>query len=459
MTRQLFAGLLLVLALAARAPAQDTHYWNLFYGTEATLLGGAVIGSAKDLSATYYNPGMLAVNREQGLLLGANVYTYQRYSVTQSSAEDIVNSRIAPAPGLIAGRIPIDSAAVGGIAYSILTRQSMESILEARFVGPVDVIGGDGRPEQFSSNLTLNSGLSDTWVGITLFRLLEPRIGVGITNYVAVRNQKTRSTATGQALLTGGAELSAASRIADVSYDNVRLLWKLGVGVDLAPLTLGLTVTTPSVNILGSGSVFLSYGRNYPGTGSDSSQKAVLLATNQKDVSSRYRTSWAIGMGAGYSFGRSRLHFSAEWYAPVSFFRVLETTSFTGQSDGKEHPVELTDERKSVVNAGLGFQYTVSPSVDLYGSVVTDFSYVPAGTSSNLSLSPWDLLHVSFGTVLSFSLLDVTVGLSFAGGSAPLSEVPWSKEASSLGSVIGLGTDRDIRYFCATGILAFTFKL
>lgn len=40
------------LLLATAAQAQDTNHWNLQYGTGATLLGGAVIGSVSDLSAT-----------------------------------------------------------------------------------------------------------------------------------------------------------------------------------------------------------------------------------------------------------------------------------------------------------------------------------------------------------------------------------------------------------------------
>jgi hypothetical protein len=39
-------------------------------GRQASLPSGAVIGSASDLDAIYYNPGMLAVNRDQGSVLG-----------------------------------------------------------------------------------------------------------------------------------------------------------------------------------------------------------------------------------------------------------------------------------------------------------------------------------------------------------------------------------------------------
>ena len=53
--------LILVFIMLSSIYAQDSHYWNLQYGTKSTLLGGAVIGSVTELSATYYNPGAVAL--------------------------------------------------------------------------------------------------------------------------------------------------------------------------------------------------------------------------------------------------------------------------------------------------------------------------------------------------------------------------------------------------------------
>jgi hypothetical protein len=47
----------LIAALPGAAAAQDAQYWTYQYGTRANLLGGAVVGSVVDVSATYYNPG------------------------------------------------------------------------------------------------------------------------------------------------------------------------------------------------------------------------------------------------------------------------------------------------------------------------------------------------------------------------------------------------------------------
>ena len=56
------------------ARGQDSHYWSEQYGTRAALLGGPMIGSVRDLSATYYNPGATALHGDSRFLLSARAY-------------------------------------------------------------------------------------------------------------------------------------------------------------------------------------------------------------------------------------------------------------------------------------------------------------------------------------------------------------------------------------------------
>jgi len=66
------------LCLAPVLSSQDSHYWTNQYGTRATLLGGAVIGSVLDLSGTYYNPGGLSLIENPQTLMAAKVLQFPR---------------------------------------------------------------------------------------------------------------------------------------------------------------------------------------------------------------------------------------------------------------------------------------------------------------------------------------------------------------------------------------------
>ena len=68
-------------ALAAPVAAQDNHYWTAQFGNRARLLGGAVVGSATDMSAVYYNPGALALVEKPELLLSGTVFQYETLGV------------------------------------------------------------------------------------------------------------------------------------------------------------------------------------------------------------------------------------------------------------------------------------------------------------------------------------------------------------------------------------------
>ena len=76
MSRRILLGLTLSICLCSGAQAQDAHYWSQHYATRGVLLGGAVIGSADDLGATFYNPGLMAWVNQREVLLGSNVYEY-----------------------------------------------------------------------------------------------------------------------------------------------------------------------------------------------------------------------------------------------------------------------------------------------------------------------------------------------------------------------------------------------
>ena len=68
-TRSATVAVVALLALASRVAAQDSQYWSIQYGPVGQLVGGQVIGGVPDRSATFYNPGALALRNETSYLL------------------------------------------------------------------------------------------------------------------------------------------------------------------------------------------------------------------------------------------------------------------------------------------------------------------------------------------------------------------------------------------------------
>ena len=102
---RMLALVIAALILPEPSAAQDTHYWNLHYGTRSTLLGGAVIGSVSDLGATFYNPGALALFDNPEFILSARVYQYDAFTLEDGAGEglDLASTSFDPAPSFSAG--------------------------------------------------------------------------------------------------------------------------------------------------------------------------------------------------------------------------------------------------------------------------------------------------------------------------------------------------------------------
>jgi len=185
---------------------------------------------------------------------------------------------------------------------------------------------------------------------------------------------------------------------------------------------MGLTITSPSLNITGSGSVGTHFFLNGIDRDGDGINDNEFDSNFQDEVISEYKSSWAVGFGGGYRFGKFKFHLSAEWYDAVAKFSVLDTEPFLSQGSGETLTNDLTHELKSVINYGLGVDFFSSESLILSGSFVTDFSARNPETETNLTVSTWDIYHISGGSTFKVGNSDLTLGLEYAFGSKEIDQ-------------------------------------
>lgn len=440
-------GLAAALALTPTASAQDTHYWSIQYGPVGQLVGGQLIGGVPDLSATFYNPGALALRNESSYLLSTESVQWELVSTEAQPGLDVLDttsSRFGAAPSLLAGVLPRWLGDDTHLAWSFLTRQKLDLRLGQRVTDPVATPGVRSAAESYS-----DQRVEEDWAGLTISRPVSDSVGVGLTLYGVYRGQRTRKELSLQAVSPDGSSI-AVSGVGDFDYTHYRALAKLGVAWQTEDWSAGLSITTPSLAAFGGGKG--GYTVSIAGTdpnGDGRPDPPVLETRTQEDLDADYRSSGAVGAGVSRRLGRTRLHASVEWYAPVDRFTVIALPEATADAG------RLTQELRSVVNAGLGIEHTLNDDISLYGAFHTDFSASTGSVGSNVAVSDWDLYHLSGG--LSFRVGDnrFTLGASWAKGSKqrPLdSPIPPEELPAS-----GLGEDLQIDYSKFTFLLGFVF--
>jgi hypothetical protein len=438
--------------VASSARAQDSHYWNLFYGTYPTLLGGTVTGSPSDLAGSYYNPGFRPANKTGELLLAAQLYQYERLTLEGNAGTrlPLSGSSIAVSPSLIAGNFPgMDTASTDRFTYSLLARQHANFDIEGRIT-----TGGTSKADANSSELILNQNLSEYWAGFTWTRQFNPTWSAGVTNYIAFRSQTQRLSLSVRQYDDTTSATSALSYTNLLDYYHVRLLWKLGVGYREERFSAGATVTTPSLSLLGSGEYYLDQGlEGYPPT------PTFFAASSQKDLTPTYRSSWAVGAGLAYTFDDVKVYLSAEWYAPVSRYNILDTKDFVAASSGNPVSAAVVQELRPVFNYGAGVEVFPGQPWSFLASFVTDQSAVDPNVENTTSFSTWDLYHIAGGGIATFGRYRLTLGGAITIGSGKARTL--TELAGLIGETTGLvkSTAFEGNYFRAQIIAALSVAL
>jgi hypothetical protein len=401
-----------ILAVAFDAAAQDTHYWTYQYGARANLLSGAVVGSVVDISAAYYNPGALSLVEDISLIATQKVFELSSLTFDPEVGIDasLSDLRLDLAPGYFAGIIPFHFLGNDVLAYSLFTRYLFKSDVTAVAQGDLAEVTDSLTGDFFKSTGFLRN-LNETWVGVSYSSPFQDVMGLGLTAYVSYRSQKGTTGFLFESLNDSGESLMSI-RDRGFSYWNAAILFKGGIAFDWLGASVGLTVTTPRINLFGEGKVLFNR--------SLFNSENVFVADYQEGLSSTYKTPWSVALGAAYKRESTTVHITTEYFAPVSEFAVLSPEPFIGQSTGDTIAAQLTQELDDVLNFGLGLEHTFRPHLSGYVSFRTDFSAAVEGSdeTTDMGVTNWDIYFITAGAAFRIGDADLTAGLAFGWGSS-----------------------------------------
>lgn len=413
------------LCLVPLARPQDSHYWTSHYGTRATLLGGAVIGSVLDLSGTYYNPGGMSLIKDPQTLMAAKVIQYPHVGLVGSDPESIPfnSASLAPAPSLVAGTFRFRGLKKHWFGYSYLSRQDVKLGVSVSSTGTRDILPDAPGSEKYVTQFRLEEKMSEPWFGLTWSYKVAKNVGVGVSQYLAVRTHRA-SVQTLVEALDSENRVALAMGARQYHYQNIRILWKIGLAFDFKWATMGLTLTTPGLTLSGTGSTgvnstVVALDMDGDGTGDD------FLAADYRDRQPvTFRTPFSLAAGLTFKLQKVRVYWSAEWFAGVRPYTVVDAAEFAAQTTGETLSTDVTQELAAVLNTAIGFEWFYSSRFKGYASFSTDYSAKESGTATNISLTDWDIHHIVTGAEITIKNSALTVGLGYSFGNREIGSRP-----------------------------------
>jgi long-subunit fatty acid transport protein len=399
--------------------AQDGHYWSHHYGTTSNLLNGIVIGSVNDLGVVYYNPGRLATLDNPSFLLSTRVYQLETLTFKDALGEnkDLQDRNFGGVPELLAASFDIPSLPSHRFAISLLARRQSEFDILTRSQVTID-------DASFATGeVAINTDVKEEWFGLTWAHKVSSKVSFGLSNFLVVRSKSDIFNIRFQALDNSG-DVVLFSRYRDFDMGNIGFLWKGGVSLDYSPVTIGLVITTPRINISGSGSYLYEDFFTGLDTNGDGELNKIYASNFQDNIDAEFRSPWAIGLGAGIRLGKATIHLSAEWYDKVTKYTLLDPEPFIRQSDSILIDVKVIDDFKDVLNYGVGLDLQLKDNLSVYASVASDYTaaksnaigFLETEDVTNNAATNINFIHFSGGGSFIVKKIELIMGLGYAYG-------------------------------------------
>ncbi len=466
-------ALLALLLICAGLSAQDNHYWTHQFGTRSALMGGAVIGGVSDTSAVYYNPARLGWVNNDSLKVSADGYQLSILTLTDGAGagRNITSTQgdIVPLTG--SGVFLFEQANIG-LGFQILARQFFNARASTRVERRDNVIEDTRSPgnEHYIGSFQFDTSTEEYWAGLGFGWAITDWLAIGITHWGALRFETRGVNITTRAVNDTG-QTFGAGNAAGWDVWNVRMLWKAGISMQFDGLKMGMTLTTPSLNMFGSGTVWQQISvddLDIDGNGSSDEFEA----NDRRDgVATEVRSPLSIASGVEYDFGPVLLGFAWEWFLPVGRYKVAAPQGdkafiigpFPSQSSRKLLTVH--DGKRGAFNGVIGMEARFHANWTGFWSMRTDANadYLGFGNDLHLGMATWNLFH--FATGISFTTRqddnspkhELMLGLQFALGSGTTQQPINFDNPREDELLTGYRKRIDISYFSVSLLVGYTY--
>jgi hypothetical protein len=200
---------------------------------------------------------------------------------------------------------------------------------------------------------------------------------------------------------------------------------KLGLNYRTTRFSAGLTVNTPSINIMGTGSIAADVlGSNIM---YDGKRTALLANDRQEDLKTRYKSPLAVAAGVNYIGRKSAIGLAVQYFTAIDEYNVMKAEPAAFVRPGSLYPdlgsdkfLMLKTSAKPVFNIAVGYEYAAKPELIISGSFRTNQSFHDEDLEKSVAIksevSSWDIYHYTLGSTFIAGRSKLTLGVLYSHG-------------------------------------------
>jgi hypothetical protein len=404
------------------------------------------VAGVNDYSATYYHPGVLSFLSKKSMSTNFNMYGIKDFQFINGGGPGIDSryTRVSLYPASLAGPLPFIGDSLNRFSYMIYANGYSYVRVSERYEGYADVIPTRqiGIENLFvGDEFLINQGkidalLSEVTVGFGYSKKISENVGIGFTLLGAYRDQTKIRYESYAAFDTVNQRTATSEVYVDLDFWAVRFSGKFGIAAEWKKIKVGATITTPSIAIKkasgGTDGASLTSNNVLVDT-TNGTPIDILASDRQEGLPVSYKSPFSIAAGIQYILSEdTKIHFAAEWFAPLSTYVVMqpESDNFIRNGSGNYEQFDsaellrVYDAMQSVFNVGIAVEQKMSDKITGYAAIRTDFSNADFGDIDGLYLgfTDWNIYHFTVGA--STNLNDTFIGVGFEYSHGQRSDFP-----------------------------------
>lgn len=382
------------------------------------MLGGAVFAGLDDNATVYYNPAAMAFVSKPSLSVNVNTYRIRHLKLENAhgTGYDDKATKFATYPNLIAGIFTFEKAKKLRFGYAVMTQTMFNNEFNMFVEKEENIFTSTPENEIYLGSYKYLLNIMEYWAGFSLSYQFTKNFSVGFSHYGIYRDVKYSNYINVNTLPKNNATNSFATFTSDIdlSYWNVKGIFRLGFAYHNKKFRVGSNVTFGSFNIAGRGNVYREFSvSNLP----QSVAIDVTFKDRQEKIKARHQFpgSWSSGISFRV-LKKHWVHFSNELFFGTKEYFVLDSDQYPSRyptfvSDslveeifGGQEFLDYKHQSYPVWNAGLGLDLLIveAKETHLFLGVRTDFVHQqnPYFQFQKISIesSKWNLYHFTVGT-------------------------------------------------------------